>query len=608
MSNTLRDADRRTPEADTRRAGGPGSGWRRLTTPLALSRIVLLIGVVTLASAGSPAIDVRMRLLTDLVPDAFPAAATTGDLAIGVLMIALSRAVRRGKYRAWLLCVVLTAISMVLDVVKGIDIEESLLSGVLLVLLVVGRHHFTARPDPRSLGRVAVVAVAGPLIGTALGTLYLWVDHRGQAPGTDLGQRIAQAALGLVGVSGPITWRNPHAGDASAVALVVLGAAALLTLLLALVRPADGPRPLTPEDDAAVRALIGRHGGRDSLSYFATRTDRSLMAAPNGRAGVTYRVIGTVSLAAGDPSGDPDCWPQAIEAWLAECDAFGWTPGVLGASEAAAEAYQRAGLDALEIGDEAVLHTGDFSLEGRAMRGVRQAISRCERAGISATCTRVRDLDEATAAELRRHADQWREGPIERGFSMALGRLADRRDPEAVVVVARDTEGTVHGVIGLVPWGPDGLSLDVMRRRPGTANGVVELMIAALAGDAERLDVRRISLNFAVFRGVFARGDRVGAGPVLRLWCSILRTLSRYWQIESLYRSNAKYQPQWNPRFLCFRRASDLPRLLGATLRAEGFLCPPAWWRERAREGACDGTVDSCESADQLDGTASARR
>ena len=148
----------------------------------------------------------------------------------------------------------------------------------------------------------------------------------------------------------------------------------LVTLLLALLRPDGGPHPLSAEDDLEVRRLLARSGHLDSLSYFATRTDRALLLAPGGRSGITYRVLGTVSLAAGDPSGDPDAWAPAIEAWLAECDAFGWTPGVLGASEAAAEAYQRAGLDALEIGDEAVLDTGAFSLEGRAMRGVRQAV------------------------------------------------------------------------------------------------------------------------------------------------------------------------------------------------------------------------------------------
>ncbi|HWS34089.1 MAG TPA: phosphatidylglycerol lysyltransferase domain-containing protein, partial [Actinoplanes sp.] len=90
------------------------------------------------------------------------------------------------------------------------------------------------------------------------------------------------------------------------------------------------------------------------------------------------------------------------------------------------------------------------------------------------------------------------------------------------------------------------------------------------AGQA--LGIRRVSLNFAVLRSVFARAEQLGAGPVLRLWHRVLRLLSGVWQIESLYRANAKYLPAWQPRYLCFPTARDLPRIAVAALTAEAFL------------------------------------
>lgn len=81
-----------------------------------------------------------------------------------------------------------------------------------------------------------------------------------------------------------------------------------------------------------------------------------------------------------------------------------------------------------------------------------------------------------------------------------------------------------------------------------------------------------MSLNFAVLRSVFARAEQLGAGPVLRVWHRLLRLFSRVWQIESLYRANAKYLPMWQPRYLCFPTARDLPRIAVAALTAEAFL------------------------------------
>jgi lysyl-tRNA synthetase class 2 len=150
------------------------------------------------------------------------------------------------------------------------------------------------------------------------------------------------------------------------------------------------------------------------------------------------------------------------------------------------------------------------------------------------------------------------------------------------VVLCHDAQGELRGLLNLVPWGEDGLSLDLMRRDRGTENGIVEHMVTALWQACPELGVRRFSVNFAVFRNVFARGERLGAGPALRLWRSVLLAASRFWQIETLYRANAKYQPEWVPRFVVFRSPGDLPRVGTAALRAEAFIVAPAWWQHLA--------------------------
>jgi lysyl-tRNA synthetase class 2 len=206
------------------------------------------------------------------------------------------------------------------------------------------------------------------------------------------------------------------------------------------------------------------------------------------------------------------------------------------------------------------------------MRVVRQAVNRVRRAGYTLDVHRQRDLSPDELAEAETTAEALRGEEVERGFSMALGRLGDERDPELVVARCRDADGRLVAVLTFVPWGSDGLSLDLMRRARESENGTVEFVVVGVAEAAKELGVRHISLNFAVFRSVFERGARVGAGPVLRLWHKLLVIASRWWQIESLYRANAKYQPEWVPRFVCFRRAGELPRVGMAALEAEAFV------------------------------------
>jgi lysyl-tRNA synthetase class 2 len=147
---------------------------------------------------------------------------------------------------------------------------------------------------------------------------------------------------------------------------------------------------------------------------------------------------------------------------------------------------------------------------------------------------------------------------------------------------AYDADGNLRGLQSFVPWGNSGLSLDLMRRDSGAVNGINEFIVADVIASAQDLGIRRISLNFAMFRAVFEEGERIGAGPVLRLWRSILTFFSRFFQLESLYRSNAKYAPDWAPRFLCYQSSRQLPRVAVVAGMAEGFL--PSRRRARATQ------------------------
>ncbi len=168
---------------------------------------------------------------------------------------------------------------------------------------------------------------------------------------------------------------------------------------------------------------------------------------------------------------------------------------------------------------------------------------------------------------------------------MALGRLGDPADGDCLMVEALfppdkadpGPAGAVAGILSFVPWGSDGYSLDVMRRSPRADNGVTEVMVSALMAAGRELGVRRVSLNFAVFRSAFEEGARIGAGPVrAAVPARLLLVASRWWQIESLFRSNVKYRPGVAaPVPLLSPRRRDIA-LVGAGLRRGRGIHRPA--------------------------------
>ncbi|MFJ9677296.1 phosphatidylglycerol lysyltransferase domain-containing protein [Streptomyces sp. NPDC101194] len=529
----------------------------------------------------------------------------TAGFSSGVVALFLAITMRRRKRAAWIVNMVVSSLLLLLFVlvIPFPEVRQYpqnwislVLTAVFVLALVLGRREFYAKGD-RSNPRLAAIVAGGGLLVTSLiaaGLVTLTNTAHDEYRSTFL-DRWRYGTLRLVSITDNDTnypgittpgWVN--------VSINILSTLLLIAVVYAAFRARRAVDPITSEDEARLRVLLDKHGERDSLGYFALRREKSVIWSPTGKAAVAYRVVGGVSLASGDPIGDPEAWPGAIEPWLAEAREHGWIPAAMGVSEEGGTVYARHGLDALELGDEAIVETAEFTLEGRAMRTVRQAYNRVRRAGYDVTVRRHAEIPADEMAELVRRADDWRDGATERGFSMALGRLGDPADGQCVMLECRDAPseegggpGELRAVLSFVPWGPNGLSLDLMRRDRDAENGLMEFMVIELLQRAEKIGITQVSLNFAMFRSVFERGSRLGAGPVLRLWRSMLSFFSRWWQIESLYRANAKYRPIWEPRFMLFEKSSDLLRIGLAAGRAEGFLEAPGLpkWLHRSHLG-----------------------
>jgi lysyl-tRNA synthetase class 2 len=508
----------------------------------------------------------------------------------------LGGAVRRHKRIALWVLMLLQALALVLLVVVVIFavtldsfdnvsaagwvllIAGGVASAILLVLLWLARGAFPSRLEPGALRRAVLILVAGVALSIAVSLILTFSFPRSL---DTVGRKIAWAVRGAVGLEpdqNDAGWTMHHGHHWIAVVASIISAGALVVATITFLRSTQSKNRLTDQDELGIRRLLLRDGERDSLGYFATRHEKAVIFSPDQRAAVTYRVLASVSLASADPLGPPSEWQPAIQRWLAQAQEFGWFPAVLSASEEGAQAYVKAGLKAIPLGDEAVIDVDSFHLDGAAMQPVRRAVNRVAGAGYEIRVVRHAELSAEELAEIDAKAEEWRGDETERGFSMALGRMGSPIDGRCVATLARDRDGQLRGLLSFVPWGQRGLSLDLMRRDPHAENGVTEAMVVATIEDGRDTGVRRISLNFAMFRGIFSAAERVGAGPLVRLSNRVLLFASRFYQLDSLYRSNAKYQPQWEPRYLCYDSA--LSRVAAAMGIAEGFL--PTFFAEPA--------------------------
>jgi lysyl-tRNA synthetase class 2 len=565
------------------RQGGKRLAW----LPAIASLLVFLIGLSDILTVFRPEVVDRFHKLKPFVPGTLSIATRTSDVIVGLLLILLALGLRRRKRRAWQAVLALLAFDIVIHfflhfphLPHGITISiSSMVAIVLLAGLLFFHREFYAIGDPRTRWSVLNVFVVLVAADIAIGLGYLSVGPL--AGNYSPLQRLQDVVYELVGVYGPVQWASDARTDLYHLLTSALGLFTLVVTIYLLLRSAKPSPRLAPADRERIKELLDRHGDRDSLGYFALRDDKSVIWSPSGKAGVCYRVVSGVMLASGDPIGDPEAWPGAIVEFLADAARHAWRPAVMGCSELGAEVWCREGdLSALELGDEAIVNVADFSLSGRSMRNVRQMVNRVSKGGYTAEVRRVGDIPRQDLDRIIRASDHWRGSHTERGFSMALGRLGGRGDDDCVLVTAEEN-GVLRAVLQFVPWGHDGLSLDLMRRDRNAQAGLNDFLIVESIKAAPELGIKRLSLNFAMFRAALERGEKIGAGPVLKAWRNLLVFLSRWFQIESLYKFNAKFSPTWEPRFFVYPGGRDAPRIAFAALEAEAFLVWPTFEAKR---------------------------
>ena len=363
------------------RVSAEGGVWARIRDrmPWLFSRLLYLSALLQVVQVLFSWIGWVRRLVAAF--SAFFFDVQGASFGYAAFLALLAAAIARRKRTAWIVLTVLLALQGLVNLLVVLSLvfdpgprppswgrllsqasSSAVTTLVMLVLLVLSRRAFLARSPRANILRALLVLLAGLTVTAAVGAiLVVSVPANTRRPAPRLEWLLHRL---LHDTTGPVL-AMPRWVSA------LLGFLQGLTLLAAfwvLLRSQLSAVAHSPDDEPLVRALV-TESPDDSLAYFATRRDKTWCFAPDGQAAVSYRVVLGCCLASSDPIGDPAHWPAAIREWQRTARLYGWTPAVVGASEAGARAYaQNAGLRVMRLGDEAVLEA----------RGVRLDVERHE--------------------------------------------------------------------------------------------------------------------------------------------------------------------------------------------------------------------------------------
>ena len=348
--------------------------------------------------------------------------------------------------------------------------------------------------------------------------------------------------------------------------LQIAGWMARLYLLVLLLRPVMARTRLGAPAEAAQAAC--RAWARRSLASFALDGDKHHLLVAGGRGLVAYAVRGGVALAAGDPLAAEDEMRGSVQAYLDHCRSNGWTPCIYEASEEMLPIYHALGLRGFKMAEEAVIDLAGFSLAGGKRATLRAMVNKAVKQGLVVTAyDRATNADPLIDAQLEDISRLWlgEKRLAEMGFT--VGRFSKEALDSARVFLCKEGEK----VVAFCTWRPyrgdRAVVLDLMRKRPGTLSGVMDLLLARSLESLRDLGLDEASLanaplaNVAVPQGLLERGAAL-----------LFHRLDGFYGYKSLFQFKKKFAPRWEGRYLVYPARLDLPRVAYAMANVHGAL------------------------------------
>lgn len=537
--------------------GATESERRPVIVPI-LALVTLGSGIANLLSLLDRTWPRRATGLIQLFPLEFLHVSPFVTLVIGFALIVTSLNIYRRKERALQSVLLLSCASVVFHLTRGLNFEEAFLSLGLVAALIATRHQFRVRSAVPNIGAALLRLAVATVVVLGYGIAGFWyMDRRDFGIDFTLVDSIRRTFEFLTLQSDPAI--VAHTGHAHWFldSLNVIATVAAGYSLLQLYRPAAYRFSIGPRDNAAASEILARFG-RSALDYFKTWPDKTLFFSPSHRAFLAYRVAGADAVVLGDPVGPEDEIEGTIRPFMVFCEESDWRVGFHQTLPDFLPIYRRLGFKKLKIGDDAIVDLTRFSLEGRKMRGFRNALTRLGKSGI-----RFRPYDPPIPREIiqevRDVSNEWLRfsGRRERQFS--LGTFRQDYVGSTSIVAATDAGGRILAFVNIIPsYCPGETTVDLMRRRTEAPNGIMDFLFVNLFLESRKKGFTRFNFGLAPMSGFAEKDESSREERAIHAFFQRLNFLFSY---RGLRGYKAKFASSWEPRYLIYRNALDLPRL-----------------------------------------------
>lgn len=338
----------------------------------------------------------------------------------------------------------------------------------------------------------------------------------------------------------------------------------------------------TSENDRKKASSLVELGG-NTMSFMTTWANNHYWFSQSGQSAIAYRLNYGIALTLTEPFGDEKEYSQDIRGFIKLCEQNSWSPAFYAVHDKTRRELEKLGFTSIKVGTDMLVDPNAWQTRGKKWQDIRTAINKAKRDGIADVLTTYNEASWDIQQQIVEISEEWAELKALPEMKFTLGGLDELQDNRVKILYAINEDGRVLGVTSWMPTYRNnriiGWTLDFMRHRTDSPNGIMELLIARMA---ERLrdeglenpdcSVEFMSLSAAPLAGInedtLNENGQKSSNVINHALEMMSDILEPAYGFKSLYFFKKKFQPSASSVYVCYMDSAKLAQISLAVTHA----------------------------------------
>lgn len=518
--------------------------------------LIFSLGLINIISVVTPPERPRLRLLRQFLPFEAINASNVLVLFIGLGLLITSAFMFKGLKNAWRLALGMAILSLLGNLTKALDYEESVFAALIIILLIISRKQYPVRSSPRWI-RTGILSVAivfaSVLIFGYFSFYFLAVRHFG----IDFTWRQSLYYTMQIFLLGSGDSLTPQTHFAHQFILIIksLGFISWGFLLFTLIKPFLNVEEVKEGSIERAKELLAEYGN-SPIDYFKIYRDKLLFFSEVHEAFVSYRIANGFAIVLEEPVCAEENKVEVLEEFEKACRKMGLRSAFYRVGENSIVWFDELRKKKVVIGQEAILDAVNFTLEGRDKKSLRNGLNAIQKKGFTAAI-HLAPLSDQLVNRLEEVSEEWLTTYQKEEQVFSQGAFDSAEIKQQDVITISDGDKKVVAFLNIIPdYTPQGCTYDLIRKTRDAPGGCMDALIVKLVEYARERESQFINLGLVPMTGV---GTPQNTAEQLIKFLG--GRLKRFRHFQGLRNFKEKYATSWENKYLVYESDYDLIQL-----------------------------------------------